>query len=157
MTTQHPSLPSSLDVIHLFSTLHHHTQPTKPTTKPTTDMAGCLKLCFWKKRSKAEPAAVTKEKPFFDHAETVIPSPPWAQQRSRAAPASRGVPVRANVDPVCSAYSTPVDTRWADSATSQKFTNSLELKDEGGVDPEEARRKKAEQEEQERLDFFQMM
>jgi hypothetical protein len=34
----------------------------------------------------------------------------------------------------------------------------LELKDEGGVNSEEAaRRKKAEQEEQERLDFFQMM
>jgi hypothetical protein len=120
-------------------------------------MAGCLKLCFWKKRSKAEPTAARKEKPFFDHAETVIPSPLWAQ-RNRAAPASRGVPIRPNVDPVYSAYSTPVDTRWANSTTSTKVPNLLELKDEGGVDSEEAaRRKKAEQEEQERLDFFQMM
>jgi hypothetical protein len=64
------------------------------------------------------------------------------------------VPVRPHVNPEYSAYSTPVDTTWADSTTSTKASNSVN----DAADPEEvARRKKAEQEEQERLDFFQMM
>ena len=84
-------------------------------------------------------------------------------QHVQVAPASRGVPIRPTVNPVYSAYSTPVDTRWADSATSAKaqyysVDDGTKLKDEGVVDSEEAaRRRKAEQEEQERLDFFQMM
>lgn len=124
-------------------------------------MAGCLKLCFWKKRSKAAPTAARNEKPFTSSRDD-SEKPHLEAQRSRAEPASRGVPIRPNVDPVYSAYSTPADTRWADSATSTKVPNSLDdgakLKDEGVVDPEEAaRRKKAEQEEQERMDFFQMM
>jgi hypothetical protein len=130
-------------------------------------MAGCLKaLGFWRKKSKNGAAAGITEKPRTQHAPSNIHNPekpPLEVQHVRVAPASRGVPIRPTVNPVYSAYSTPVDTRWADSATSTKAPyysadDGTKLEDDGVVDPEEdARRRKAAQEEQERLDFFQMM
>ena len=130
-------------------------------------MAGCLKaLGFWRKKNKNGAAAGTTEKPRAHRppSNTHNPEkPPFEVQHVQVAPASRGVPIRPTVNPVYSAYSTPVDTRWADSATSAKaqyysVDDGTKLKDEGVVDSEEAaRRRKAEQEEQERLDFFQMM
>lgn len=129
-------------------------------------MAGCFKaLRFWGKKHKAETATGSNKKPRPSRADPGHRNPekpPLEVQHVDLAPAFRGVPIRPNVNPVYSAYSTPADTTWADSVASTKIPNSFDdsakLKDEGVVDPEEAaRRKKAEQEEQERLDFLQMM
>lgn len=128
-------------------------------------MAGCLKaLRFWGKKNRAESATGSNKKPRPSHTDPGHRNPekpPLEVQHADLAPAFRGVPIRPNVNPVYSAYSTPADTTWADSAatkTPNSFDDSAKLKDDGVVDPEEvARRKKVEQEEQERLDFFQMM
>lgn len=120
-------------------------------------MAGCLKaLGFWKKKSKGASAAAPEEK--ARRAESTIPNParekPVEVRHVHNTLPPGGVPVRPNVNPEYSAYSTPVDTTWADSTTSTKTPGSVN----DPADPDEvARRKKAEQEEQERLDFFQMM
>lgn len=131
-------------------------------------MGGCLQaLRFWRKKSKtpATPFRYSDEKPRSSETESIgvdLEKPPLEGQRAHyVPPAFRGVPVRSYVNPVYSAYSTPVDTRWADSTFSKTpipYSDDPKLKDEGVDDPEEAaRRRKAEQEEQERLDFFQMM
>jgi hypothetical protein len=135
-------------------------------------MAGCLKaLGFWRKKSRADAACSTDEKypaPHRGRTRTVAPDPPDPEKpplevhHAPVAFPSTGVPIRPHVNPVYSAYSTPADTRWTDSATATKTPYSLGggagMKDEGVDDPEEvARRKKAAQEEQERLDFFQML
>lgn len=85
-------------------------------------------------------------------------------------PSARGVPIRPDVNPAYSAYSTPADPRWTDSLTANQASSLLpfeevRLKEEEAGDPEVARRRRAEEEkkrqaereEQERLDFFQMM
>lgn len=131
-------------------------------------MGGCLQaLRFWrKKRQSPVPAfRYSDEKPRESGTESIgfdPEKPPLPVQRSRYTPPTfRGVPVRPYVNPVYSAYSTPVDTSWADSSSAKApipYSDDPKLKDEGVDDPEEAaRRRKAEQEEQERLDFFQMM
>ncbi|KAL2163957.1 hypothetical protein VTH06DRAFT_3170 [Thermothelomyces fergusii] len=66
---------------------------------------------------------------------------------------STGVRVRPGVNPAYSAYAAPVDTRWAGCAGAAK---AVEAADEA-ADPEEAARRRAAREEQERLDFFQML
>ncbi|KAG7288260.1 hypothetical protein NEMBOFW57_007791 [Staphylotrichum longicolle] len=119
-------------------------------------MGGCLQaLRFWrKKRQTPVPAfRYSDEKPRESGTESIgfdPEKPPLPVQRSRYTPPTfRGVPVRPYVNPVYSAYSTPTPIPYSDDP---------KLKDEGVDDPEEAaRRRKAEQEEQERLDFFQMM
>ncbi|EAQ88484.1 predicted protein [Chaetomium globosum CBS 148.51] len=121
-------------------------------------MAGCFKaLGFWKKKSKGASAAVPEEK--RRHAEIKILSPnpekpPVEVGHVHNTLPPGGVPVRPHVNPEYSAYSTPVDTTWADSTTSTKAPGSV---DDPADSDAVARRKKAEQEEQERLDFFQMM
>ncbi|KAH6857020.1 hypothetical protein B0I37DRAFT_352025 [Chaetomium sp. MPI-CAGE-AT-0009] len=113
-------------------------------------MAGCLKaLGFWKKRSKGASAAFTDEQ--LRRAEKKL-SIEVRHVNDTYPP--RGIPVRPNVNPEHSTYSTPVYTRWVDSTTSTKPSGSV--KDDADIN-DAARRKKAEQEEQERLDFFQMM
>jgi hypothetical protein len=115
-------------------------------------MAGCLKaLGFWKKKSKGASVTVTDEKP--RHVEKKL-EPSVEVRHVHDTHPPRGIPVRPDVNPEYSAYSTPVDTTWADSTTSTKTPGSVE----NAVESDDAaRRKKAEQEEQERLDFFQMM
>ncbi|KAH6631364.1 hypothetical protein F5144DRAFT_215755 [Chaetomium tenue] len=121
-------------------------------------MAGCLKaLGFWKKKSKGASATVPEEK--RRHAESNIPNSNPEKPAVKVGHVHNtlppgGVPVRPHVNPEYSAYSTPVDTTWADSTTSTKAPGSVD----DPTDPDHvARQKKAAQEEQERLDFFQMM
>ncbi|KAK4149905.1 hypothetical protein C8A00DRAFT_37490 [Chaetomidium leptoderma] len=102
-------------------------------------MAGCFKaLRFWRKKNRADDAAYKNEKPRAAFPNPEKP-PLEVQHVVRVAGAFRSVPVRPTVNPA--------------------FHDGTKWKDEGDVsDPEEvARRKKAEQEEQDRLDFFQMM
>jgi len=95
-----------------------------------------------------ETAKATK-KPVETSHEHTTPSPP------------RGVPIRPTVNPMYSTYSTPIDTRWANSATRTETSRSAEGEINSTnecVDAEKVSlQKKAAQEEQERLDFFQMM
>lgn len=127
-------------------------------------MAGGLKsLRFWKKGAKGEQRVTTDEKALPPRAEvTQTPEKPSPEAKAiRVPPTTRGVPIRPDVNPAYSAYSTPVDTRWADRAPATAARNSSDAgsraKEDGVSEEEAARRRKAEQEEQERLDFFQMM
>ncbi len=129
-------------------------------------MAGCIQaLCFWRRKRRADDAFSRTENCHTTRTDTLSSDPEKphleVQQAARATHSSRGVAIRPTVNPVYSAFSTPADTRWADSASAKpprSFHDEATLKDEDVDDHEEAaRRKKAEQEEQERLDFFQMM
>ncbi|KAH6612928.1 hypothetical protein B0J18DRAFT_71183 [Chaetomium sp. MPI-SDFR-AT-0129] len=132
-------------------------------------MPGHLKsLKFWKTKSKPASTSITSEKPSTTPPTTITSSPskdttkpPIKIQTTPLDPTQRGVPVRPTVNPAYSAYSTPVDTKWADFPSTQRPLPNEEIAkavEEGDVKAEEAaRRKKAELEEQERLDFFQMM
>ncbi|KAK4182169.1 hypothetical protein QBC35DRAFT_193910 [Podospora australis] len=137
---------------------------------------GCLSaLKFWRKK----PAPVRQE---AIPAEKIVPYSPQASsfsdtekqshqevtRSSPAGPSTRGVPIRPDVNPAYSAYSTPADPSWTNSLTRTQVSTPLvdeaKLKEEGVDDAEIARRRKAEearrkaeQEEQERLDFLQMM
>ncbi|KAK4159266.1 hypothetical protein QBC43DRAFT_131851 [Cladorrhinum sp. PSN259] len=126
-------------------------------------------LRFWKKKPAQGNTTVAVEK--------TIPGSPqgtiFLHQEKQSAEKIRphhppgGVPIRPDVNPAYSAYSTPADPTWADSLTPKYLPPALleaKLKEEGITDPDEiARRKaeearkKAEQDEQERMDFLQMM
>ncbi|KAK4142566.1 uncharacterized protein C8A04DRAFT_29843 [Dichotomopilus funicola] len=127
-------------------------------------MPGHLKsLKFWKSKSKPASAPITIEKPSRTPTTSSkdITKPPIKVQTTPLDPTQRGVPVRPTVNPAYSAYSTPVDTKWAEFPSTQRPLPDEEIAkavEEGDLKAEEAaRRKKAELEEQERLDFFQMM
>ncbi|KAK4118868.1 hypothetical protein N657DRAFT_684896 [Parathielavia appendiculata] len=133
-------------------------------------MAGCLKaLHFWRKKSRPYSAGTNERSssPQRGRTRTVwIPDPekpPLDVQHVNFTLPSTGVPIRRHVNPSYSAAATPADTRWIDSATATKaapayFGSGVRMQDGDIGDPDEvARQKKAAQEEQERLDFFQMM
>ncbi|KAK3988223.1 hypothetical protein QBC44DRAFT_309604 [Cladorrhinum sp. PSN332] len=122
-------------------------------------------LRFWKKKPSQRTNTVVAEKniPDSPHETTFSPS----AEKTRPHPSARGVPIRPDVNPAYSAYSAPADPTWADSLTPKYLPPAAleaKLKEEGITDPDEiARRraeearKKAEQDEQERMDFMQMM
>lgn len=118
-------------------------------------MAGCFKaLCFWRRRSKANNAAVCREKraaSWYDIVRSVSESETAPLNQAHAAPASTRVP-----NPAYSA-----DPIWASKARSTIGTSSLEdgatLNEEDDAAEAARVRRKAEQEEQERMDFLQMM
>ncbi|KAK4112703.1 hypothetical protein N656DRAFT_797903 [Canariomyces notabilis] len=120
-------------------------------------MANFLRLLFCLKKSpKADDhSRPIKEKPrsyerSFDYEKPPLDTASIGHTESVLAPG--GVPIRPNVNPAFTAYSTPPDG-WVPTGG-----NEAKLKDELDGDSEEAaRRRKAEQEEQERLDFFQML
>lgn len=138
-------------------------------------MPSCLRaLGFRKKKSKAHLAATTNKKPNVVHpssnpgVEKAPPPPPEVVPDAEVTHVqSTGVPIRPDVNPQYSAYSTPLDARWADSAVApsssppppprQPLDGKAESADDKTVDPQEAARHKAAQEEQERRDFFQML
>ncbi|KAK4245866.1 hypothetical protein C7999DRAFT_33723 [Corynascus novoguineensis] len=129
-------------------------------------MANRLRAVFGlrKKKSKTDLPDSSIEKPQVTHWETVkaTKEPVKTSHEHTKPPPPRGVPIRPTVSPMYSTYSTPVNTRWANSATR---TETSPCSAEGEinsnnecVDTKEASlQKKAAQEEQERLDFFQMM
>ncbi len=131
-------------------------------------MTGCIgALCCWRRKRTAGDVACETEKPHatrVDSVDSVIPDPekpPLEVRAGHVGHASKGVPVRAGVNPASSAYPTLADTKRADSASTKatrSFRDDATLKDEELDETEERdRRRKAEEEEQERLDFFQMM
>ncbi|KAL2156657.1 hypothetical protein VTH82DRAFT_1402 [Thermothelomyces myriococcoides] len=137
-------------------------------------MPSCLRaLGFRKKKSKAHLAATTNKKPNVVHpssnpgVEKAPPPPPEVVPDAEVTHVqSTGVPIRPDVNPQYSAYSTPLDARWADSGVApssppppprQPLDGKAESADDKTVDPQEAARHKAAQEEQERRDFFQML
>ncbi|KAK3936010.1 hypothetical protein QBC46DRAFT_420464 [Diplogelasinospora grovesii] len=114
---------------------------------------------------------------------TTLYDPEKNRFRDRSALPSGIAPVRLHVNPAYSAYSTPADfngprfrgggakdsDNWTDTPMTKVASDSVDfpskLKEDDVDDPEEALRRrkaeeakrKAEREEQERLDFFQMM
>lgn len=102
-------------------------------------MAGCLKSLFCWRKKKAETVLETNEKPWHNE---------------------RGFPTRSEEKPAYFAVSTALShPAWALSAE-----DGAKLKEEGAGGPGEAedpveaeRRRKAEEDEQERLNFFQML
>ncbi|KAK4227141.1 hypothetical protein QBC38DRAFT_455517 [Podospora fimiseda] len=114
-------------------------------------------LLFWKKRPSQATNVIDSEKQISAE----------SHHHEKPSPASRGVPIRPDVNPAYSAYSTPADPTWADSLTPKYLPPAAleaKLKEEGITDPEEIARRKAkearkktEQDEQERMDFLQMM
>ncbi|AEO58251.1 hypothetical protein MYCTH_2305452, partial [Thermothelomyces thermophilus ATCC 42464] len=126
-------------------------------------MPSCLRaLGFRKKKSKAHLTTTTNEKPKVAHpgsapGATKVPPLEEVPHAEVSHVQSTGVPVRPGVNPLYSAYSTPVNTRWADSAAAPpRPSDGMVESADKAVDPEEAALRKAAQEEQERLDFFQM-
>lgn len=118
-------------------------------------------LKFWKPKTKHVPTPITTEKP---PTTPITPPPkdttkPAVQiQTTPLDPTQRGVPIRSTVNPAYSAYSTPVDTKWAEFPSTHRTDDIAKAVEEGDLKAEEeARKKEAEMEEQERLDFFQMM
>lgn len=135
---------------------------------------GCLTaLKFWRKKRAIAAEAVVAEKtvPYSPKPDSFLDTEKQQHvevTRSNPAPSTRGAPIRPDVNPAYSAYSTPADPSWANSLTRTQVSTSAvdeaKLKEEGLDSGEISRRrkaeedrKKAEQEEQERLDFFQMM
>ncbi|KAK4466206.1 hypothetical protein QBC42DRAFT_293566 [Cladorrhinum samala] len=128
-------------------------------------MAGLKSLRFWKKKHSQN--ALPAEKIFEDESPRESIEKPSAAESSRPHPSARGVQIRPDVNPAFSAYSTPADPSWANSLTPRWLPDAAleaKLKDDGITDPEEIARRRAdnarvktEQEEQERMDFMQMM
>ncbi|KAK0742120.1 hypothetical protein B0T21DRAFT_408962 [Apiosordaria backusii] len=142
---------------------------------------GCLSaLKIWRKKAPA-PKPVTHTKVILDtsrdssrstatYDEKFAPIATEVPGPLPIPPSARGVPIRPDVNPAYSAYSTPADPRWADSLTTNQVSSitpseAARLKEEEAGDPEAARQRRAEEEkkrqaereEQERLDFFQMI
>ncbi|KAK4097659.1 hypothetical protein N658DRAFT_433517 [Parathielavia hyrcaniae] len=129
-------------------------------------MQGCLKaLRFWRKKSRPYSTSTDDSScsPLRGPTPTVwIPDPekpPLHVEHVDFTRPSTGVLIRRHVNPPYSAASTPASTtRWIDPATARNNHGAgRQDGDMMGDSDVVGRQKKAAQEEQERLDFFQMM
>jgi hypothetical protein len=127
------------------------------STQDSVHMSPLKSLRFWKKTDKTiTPSTVVTvldkkptHAPEVDGKASEKPTHIYVGERQlRPHPTQRGVLIRPDVNPQYSAYATPLDESWANSAPTESETDG---------DDDAKQRRKAEREDQERRDFFQML